>query len=107
VVWHLAAPAALGLTRGRSACFDLMNDFPTAATVKAAIRAHLIGGAHRDAFVDVYLVPGKEESIYIITTEASLVLRVQSFLEDRLGRSGAYVQGSFLVYGKEVARLLR
>ena len=84
-----------------------MNDFPTAATVKAAIRTHLIGGGHRDAFVDVYLVPGKEESIYIITTEASLVSLVQSFLESRLGRSCAYVQGSFLVYGKEVGCLLR
>ncbi len=41
-----------------------MSDFPTAATVEAAIRAHLIAGSHRDAFVDVYLVPGKEESIY-------------------------------------------
>jgi len=84
-----------------------MSDFPTAATVKAAIRAHLIGGGHRDAFVDVYLVPGKEESIYIISTEASLVSLVQNFLEDRLGRSCAYVQGSFLVYGKEVGWLLR
>ena len=84
-----------------------MSDFPTAATVKAAIRAHLIGGGHGDAFVDVCLVPGKEESIYIITTEASLVSLVQSFLENRLGRGCAYVQGSFLVYGKEVGRLLR
>ena len=84
-----------------------MSDFPTAAAVKAAIRAHLIGGGHRDAFVDVYLVPGEEDSIYIITTEASLVSLVQSFLEDRLGRSCAYVQGSFLVYGKEVDWLVR
>ncbi len=47
--------------------------------------------------MDVYLVPGKEESIYL----------VQSLLEDRLGRSCAYVQGSFLTYGKEVGWLLR
>ena len=56
-----------------------MSAFPTAATVKAAIRAHLFGGGHRDAFVDVYLLPGKEESIYIITTtKASLVSLVQT-----------------------------
>ncbi len=57
--------------------------------------------------MDVYLVPGKEVSIYIITTETSLVSLVQSLLEDRLGRSCAYVQGSFLTYGKEVGWLLR
>ena len=42
-----------------------------------------------------------------ITAEASLVSLVRGFLEDRLGRSCAYVQGSFLVYRKEVGRLLR
>ena len=83
-----------------------MSDFASPDSVQTTIEAHLIGVTGRAPFVEVFLVPGKEEPIYIITTEALLVSLAQGFLEDRLGRSCAYVQGSFLVYGKEVHRLL-
>jgi hypothetical protein len=56
--------------------------------------------------VDVQLMPGGKQPIYVITIEASLLPVVRALLADRLGRSCEYVQGSFLVYGNEVSRLL-
>jgi hypothetical protein len=54
----------------------------------------------------VQLMPGGTLLVYIITIEASLLPPVRALLEDRLGRKCEYVQGSFLVYGNEVDRLL-
>jgi hypothetical protein len=84
-----------------------MSGLVSAAAVKAAIRAHLVFHSHRpNAFVDVQLMPGGEHLVYVITIEASLLPPVRALLEDRLRRKCEYVQGSFLVYGNEVARLL-
>jgi hypothetical protein len=84
-----------------------MNDLISAAAVKAAIKAHLVFHSHKpNAFVDVQLVPGGKQMVYVITIEASLLPPVRALLEDRLGRRCDYVQGSFLVYGNEVGRLL-
>ncbi len=51
-------------------------------------------------------MPGGKQMVYVITIEASLLPPVRALLEDRLGRRCDYVQGSFLVYGNEVDRLL-
>ena len=84
-----------------------MTDFVSAAAVKAAIKAHLVFHSHRpNAFVDVQLMPGGKRPVYVITIEASLLPPVRALLEDRLRRKCEYVQGSFLVYGNEVDRLL-
>jgi hypothetical protein len=84
-----------------------MSDLVSAAAVKAAIKAHLIFHSHKpNAFVDVQLMPGSKQLVYVITIEASLLPPVRALLEDRLGRRCDYVQGSFLVYGNEVGRLL-
>jgi hypothetical protein len=56
--------------------------------------------------VDVQLMPGGKQPIYVVTIEASLLPPVRALLEDRLGRKCEYVEGSFLVYGNEVDRLL-
>ena len=58
------------------------------------------------AFVNVQQMPGKEHPIYIITTESSLSSLLRPFLEVRIGRDCPYVQGSFLVHGREAERLL-
>src|SRR5580765_5737875 len=85
-----------------------MSDFVSAAAVKAAIKAHLVFHSRRqNAFVDVQLVPGGKQKVYVITIETSLLPPVRALLEDRLRRKCEYVQGSFLVYGNEVDRLLR
>lgn len=84
-----------------------MSDFVSAAAVKAAIKAHLVFHSHKpNAFVDVHLMPGGKEMIYVITIEVTLLPPVRALLEDRLRRKCEYVQGSFLVYGNEVDRLL-
>jgi hypothetical protein len=84
-----------------------MSDLTSAAAVKAAIRAHLVFHSHKpNAFVDVQLMPGGKQPVYVITIEASLLPPVRALLEDRLGRKCEYLQGSFLLYGNEVARLL-
>jgi hypothetical protein len=84
-----------------------MSELVSPAAVKAAIKAHLVFHSHRpNAFVDVQLMPGGKQPIYVITIEASLLPPVRALLEDRLGRRCEYVQGSFLVYGDEVHRLL-
>jgi hypothetical protein len=84
-----------------------MSEFASAAAVKAAIKAHLVFHSQRsNAFVDVQLMPGGKQPVYVITIEASLLPPVRALLEDRLGRKCEYVQGSFLVYGNEVDRLL-
>jgi hypothetical protein len=84
-----------------------MSSLVSAAAVKAAIRAHLVFHSHRpNAFVDVHLMPGGKQVVYVITIEATLLPPVRALLEDRLRRKCEYVQGSFLVYGNEVARLL-
>ena len=84
-----------------------MSDLVSAAAVKAAIKAHLVFHSHRpNAFVDVQLMPGGKQIVYVITIEATLLPPVRTLLEDRLGRRCDYVQGSFLVYGDEVDRLL-
>ena len=84
-----------------------MSDLISAAAVKAAIKAHLVFHSHRpNAFVDVQLMPGGKHIVYVITIEATLLPPVRALLEDRLGRRCDYVQGSFLVYGNEVGRLL-
>jgi hypothetical protein len=44
--------------------------------------------------------------VYVITIETSLLPPVRSLPEDRLRRKCEYVQGSFVVYGNEVSRLL-
>ena len=85
-----------------------MSDFASPAAVKTAIKAHLVFHSQRpNAFVDVQLMPGGKQPIYVITIEASLLPPVRALLEDRLGRSCEYVQGSFLVYGNEAHLLLR
>jgi len=84
-----------------------MGSLVSAAAVKAAIRAHLVFHSHRpNAFVDVQLMPAGKQIVYVITIEASLLPPVRALLEDRLGRKCEYLQGSFLLYGNEVARLL-
>ena len=84
-----------------------MNELVSAAAVRIAIKAHLIFHSHKpNAFVDVQLMPGEKESIYVITIDASLLPLVRALLEDRLLRKCEYIQGSFLVYGNEVDRLL-
>jgi hypothetical protein len=84
-----------------------MSQFVSPAAVKAAIKAHLVFHSHRpNAFVDVQLMPGGKQQVYVITIEASLLPPVRALLEDRLGCRCEYVQGSFLVYGNEVHRLL-
>ena len=84
-----------------------MSDFVSAAAVKAAIKAHLVFHSHRpNAFVDVQVMPGGKQIVYVITIEASLLPPVRGLLEDRLGRVCPYVEGSFLVYGSEVHQLL-
>jgi hypothetical protein len=84
-----------------------MGSLVSAAAVKAAIRGHLVFHSHRpNAFVDVQLMPGGKEVVYVITIEASLLPPVRALLEDRLRRKCEYVQGSFLVYGNEVHWLL-
>jgi hypothetical protein len=84
-----------------------MSSLVSAPAVKAAIRAHLGFHSHRpNAFVDVQLMPGGKQVVYVITIEATLLPPVRALLEDRLRRKCEYVQGSFLVYGNEVARLL-
>jgi hypothetical protein len=84
-----------------------MSEFVSAAAVKTAIKAHLVFHGHKpNAFVDVQLMPGNSESIYVITIDGSLLPPVRALLEDRLRRKCEYVQGSFLVYGNEVHWLL-
>ena len=84
-----------------------MSNFVSPAAVKAAIKAHLLfHSQRRNAFVDVQLMPGGKQPVYVITIEASLLPPVRALLEDRLGRRCEYVQGSFLVYANEVARLV-
>ena len=84
-----------------------MNALVSAAAVKAAIKAHLVFHSQRsNAFVDVQLMPGGKQIVYVITIEATLLPPVRTLLEDRLGRRCDCVQGSFLVYGSEVDRLL-
>jgi hypothetical protein len=84
-----------------------MSDLVSAAAVKAAIKAHLVFHSHKpNAFVDVQLMPGGKQMVYVITIEASLLPPVRALLEARLGRKCEYIQGSFLVYGNEVAQLL-
>ena len=84
-----------------------MSDFVSPAAVKAAIKAHLVFHSQRPkAFVDVQLIPGGKQSVYVITIDASLLPPVRSLLEDRLRRRCPYVEGSFLVYGNEVGGLL-
>jgi hypothetical protein len=84
-----------------------MSDRISAAAVKAAIKAHLVFHTHRpNALVDVQLMPGGKQIIYVITIDATLLPPVRTLLENRLGRRCDYVQGSFLVYGNELDRLL-
>ena len=84
-----------------------VNEFVSPAAAKAAIKARLVFHCHRpNAFVDVQLMPGGKQPIYVITIEASPLPQVQALLEDRLGRKCEYVQGSFLVYGNEVDQQL-
>jgi len=84
-----------------------MSELVSPAAIKAAIKAHLFFHRQRpNAFMDVQLMPGGKQSIYVITIEASLIPPVRALLEDRLVRDCPYVQGSFLVYGNEVHRLL-
>ncbi len=84
-----------------------MNEFISAAAVKAAIKAHLVFHSHRpNAFVDVHLMPAGKQTVYVITIEATLLPPVRALLEDRLRRKCEYVQGSFLVYGNEVDQLV-
>ena len=56
--------------------------------------------------LDVQLMPGGKEPVYVITIEASHLPPVRALLEERLGRKREYVQGSFLAYASEVDRLL-
>ncbi len=58
------------------------------------------------AFVNVQQIPGKNDPIYVITTESSLASLLQQFLEARVGRRCPYAQGSFLLHGAEAERLL-
>lgn len=85
-----------------------MSAYVSAAAVKTAIKAHLVFHSHKpNAFVDVQLMPGGRDSIYVITIDASLLPPVRTLLEQRLSRKCDYIAGSFLVYGKEVEYLLR
>lgn len=85
-----------------------MSAYVSAAAVKTAIKAHLVFHSHKpSAFVDVHLMPGPSDSIYVITIDASLLPPVRALLEERLLRKCEYIGGSFLVYGNEVAYLLR
>jgi len=84
-----------------------MGDLLSAPLVKAATKAHLVFHSHRpNAFVDVQFMPGGKQIIHVITIDATLLSPVRTLLEDRLGRRCDYVQGSFLVYGNQVGRLL-
>jgi len=86
---------------------DRMSGSISPAAVKTAIKAHLAFHSQRpNAFVDAHLMPGGKHPVYVITIEASLLPPVRALLEDRLGRRCEYVEGSFLVYGNEVHRLL-
>jgi len=103
--------AALRLFCATSACScwhnEQMSDFVSPGAVKAAIKAHLVFHSQRpNAFVDVQLIPGGKQSVYVITIDASLLPPVRALLEDRLGRRCPYVEGSFLVYDNEVSGLL-
>jgi hypothetical protein len=69
----------------------LMSEFVSPAAVKIAIKAHLAMHHHRpNAFVDVQLMPGGTQTIYVITTETAFVSQVQALLEDKLGRRCVY-----------------
>jgi len=83
-----------------------MSEFVSPAAVKIAIKALLAMNQRRpNAFVDVQLMPGGTQTIYVIRTETAFVSQVQALLEDKLGRSCVY-QGAFLVYGNEIERLV-
>jgi hypothetical protein len=56
--------------------------------------------------VSVQQMPGKSDPLYIVTTESSLALLLQSFLEERIGRGCPYTQGSFVLHGADAKRLL-
>jgi hypothetical protein len=78
------------------------------ALIKASLKAYLAFYAHRpSAFIDVQLLRGGAQAVYVITTEAGLVPRIQQLLEDKLNRSCTYTGGSFIVHGREVQRLLK
>jgi hypothetical protein len=83
-----------------------MSGFASPRAVEAALSIHLMSKGRMKAFVNVQQMPGKQDPIYIITTESSLASLLQPFLEARIGRHCPYVQGSFLVHGGEAERLL-
>jgi len=85
-----------------------MSDLISAAALRAAIKAHLVFHSHKpNAFVDVQLVPGGDQPVYVITIDVTLLPPVRALLEDRLGRRCDYVEGSFLIYGNEVHQIVR
>ena len=100
--------------RSTSSFMDYLLFFLSVYLTKPSFRhsASFCGNSHSyeshkpNAFVDVQLMPGGTQMVYVITIEASLLPPVRALLEDRLGRRCDYVQGSFLVYGNEVDRLL-
>ena len=51
-------------------------------------------------------MPGGKQIVYVITIEATLLPPVRTLLEDVSGAGVTTSQGSFLVYGSEVDRLL-
>jgi hypothetical protein len=75
-------------------------------TVKAVIKAHLFSQGHKgEAFVEVHMMPGTEDTVYVITTEAQVVSHVQALLESRLRRKCPYDSGSFIVFKTEINAL--
>jgi hypothetical protein len=84
-----------------------VSEFVSPAAVKAAIKARLVFHSQRsNALVEVQLMPGGKQPVYVITIETSLLPPVRALLEDRLGRKCECVQGSSLVYGNEVDQQL-
>jgi hypothetical protein len=83
-----------------------MSRFPNARSVELILKTHLERQGRAKAFVSVQQMPGKSDPLYIITTESSLALLLQSFLEERIGRGCPYTQGSFVLQGADVKRLL-
>ena len=56
--------------------------YVSAAAVRTAIKAHLVFHSHKpNAFVNVHLMPGERDSIYVITIDASLLPPVRALLD--------------------------
>jgi hypothetical protein len=84
------------------------NNVPSPNAVKTIIKAHVsLHGGRSSPFVDVHMIPGEKEHVYVITTETGIALKVQNLLESRLRRKCPYANGAFLVYESEIDELSR